>query len=116
MHHDNRLGDPSQREFDFRSCSSAVTADVMFDQIPKLKGDQEVITLSAGRLHEHVHRQISLTHHFRWQRCRAHQSFESMRLSMVGLGAGGNVCGQDRSGKYQLALGHNRLGHPRTGL
>jgi hypothetical protein len=66
MHHDNRLGDSSQRDFDFRSCSSAVAADVMYDQIPKLKGDQQVITLSAGRLHGRAHRQISLTHHFRW--------------------------------------------------
>lgn len=52
IHYNDRLGDPSQRDFDFRSCSGAVMADVMYDQVPALKGDQQIILLSAGRFSE----------------------------------------------------------------
>lgn len=48
IHTDERLGDPSARNFDFRSCSGAVIADVQKDQIPKINGNQQVILLSAG--------------------------------------------------------------------
>jgi hypothetical protein len=66
VHQDDRLGDPSQRDFDFRSCSGAVIAEVMNNQVPELKGGQEIILLSAGRLYPCARRLISLTQYPRW--------------------------------------------------
>jgi hypothetical protein len=66
VHQDDRLGDPSQRDFDFRSCSGAVIAEVMNNQVPELKGGQEIILLSAGRLYPCARRPISLTQYPRW--------------------------------------------------
>ncbi|KAF3392625.1 hypothetical protein F1880_008918 [Penicillium rolfsii] len=47
-HTDERLGDPSARNFEFRSCSGAVIDDVLKKQIPYINGNQQVILLSAG--------------------------------------------------------------------
>jgi hypothetical protein len=48
IHTDERLRDPSARNFDFRSCSGAVIDDVLKKQIPYINGNQQVILLSAG--------------------------------------------------------------------
>jgi hypothetical protein len=49
INEDPRLGDPAGRTFQFESCSGAVIADVIKDQIPSLDADQQVILLSAGK-------------------------------------------------------------------
>jgi hypothetical protein len=49
IHHDSRLGDPTIRTFQFKSCSGALTADVVNDQIPKIDSNQQIILLSAGK-------------------------------------------------------------------
>lgn len=48
INNDGRLGDPSKRQFQFRSCSGAVIDDVLTKQIPAIDGGQQVIVLSAG--------------------------------------------------------------------
>ncbi|UKZ74641.1 hypothetical protein TrVFT333_002311 [Trichoderma virens FT-333] len=48
LNEDPRLGDPAGRNFQFASCSGAVTQDVIDKQIPELDGGQQVILLSAG--------------------------------------------------------------------
>ncbi|KAJ0413256.1 fibronectin type III domain protein [Aspergillus carlsbadensis] len=48
VNQDERLGDPAGRTFQFKSCSGAVIADVINDQIPLLSSNQQVILLSAG--------------------------------------------------------------------
>ncbi|KAJ5475502.1 hypothetical protein N7539_007789 [Penicillium diatomitis] len=48
IHNDGRLGDPASRTFQFKSCSGALTADVINNQIPQISGNQQVILLSAG--------------------------------------------------------------------
>lgn len=50
LNEDPRLGDPAGRNFQFASCSGAVTQDVIDKQIPELDGGQQVILLSAGKL------------------------------------------------------------------
>lgn len=45
---DERLGDPANRNFQFQSCSGAVTTDVIGKQIPNIDNAQQVILLSAG--------------------------------------------------------------------
>ena len=47
---DARLGDPSKRNFQFRSCSGAVIDDILKEQIPQVDSGQQVILLSAGGL------------------------------------------------------------------
>jgi hypothetical protein len=48
IHHDDRIGDPAARTFQFKSCSGALTADVLGEQIPAIDAGQEVILLSIG--------------------------------------------------------------------
>ncbi|KAL2859377.1 SGNH hydrolase-type esterase domain-containing protein [Aspergillus pseudodeflectus] len=48
IHQDERLGDPGTRNFQFKSCSGAVTKDVLETQIPAIDNDQQVILLSIG--------------------------------------------------------------------
>ncbi|TLD05009.1 uncharacterized protein PgNI_09260 [Pyricularia grisea] len=48
IHTDGRLGNPSTRSFQFKSCSGAVVKDVVEKQIPSLDSLQQVILLSAG--------------------------------------------------------------------
>ncbi|QIW96307.1 hypothetical protein AMS68_001825 [Peltaster fructicola] len=45
---DLRLGDLAKRNFQFLSCSGAVSKDVIEKQLPRLEGNQDVILLSAG--------------------------------------------------------------------
>ncbi|KAH7128006.1 SGNH hydrolase-type esterase domain-containing protein [Dactylonectria estremocensis] len=45
---DERLGDAANRNFQFKSCSGAVSKDVLEQQIPALDADQQVILLSIG--------------------------------------------------------------------
>lgn len=49
MNTDSRLGDPSKRKFQFKSCSGAVTSDVLNIQIPSLDSGQNAIMLSIGK-------------------------------------------------------------------
>jgi len=48
INQDSRLGDPSARKFQFKSCSGAVAQDVLDDQIPNIDGNQQAILLSVG--------------------------------------------------------------------
>ncbi|KAF2150904.1 hypothetical protein K461DRAFT_270289 [Myriangium duriaei CBS 260.36] len=48
IHHDERLGDPNNRNFQFRSCSGAITTDVVEKQIPTIDANQQAILVSAG--------------------------------------------------------------------
>jgi hypothetical protein len=48
IHTDERLGDEAARNFQFESCSGAVTSDVLKKQIPALNANQQVILISAG--------------------------------------------------------------------
>ncbi len=48
LNNDPRLGDPKRREFEFRSCSGAVTREVIDNQVSELASDQQVILLSTG--------------------------------------------------------------------
>ncbi|KAF4436965.1 integrin alpha n-terminal [Fusarium austroafricanum] len=48
VNQDSRIGNPSERTFQFLSCSGAVTKDVLDKQIPKLDDNQDAITLSIG--------------------------------------------------------------------
>lgn len=48
VNQDSRLGDSSNRKFQFESCSGAVINDVIENQIPNLDSNQQVILLSAG--------------------------------------------------------------------
>lgn len=49
VNEDPRLGDPSDREFQFKSCSGAVTTDILEKQIPEISNNQQIILLSAGQ-------------------------------------------------------------------
>jgi len=51
INNDDRLGDPGKRNFQFKSCSGAVTKDVLEKQIPSIDGGQQVILLSIGKLY-----------------------------------------------------------------
>lgn len=46
---DERLGDPAKRKFQFKSCSGAVTKDVLEKQIPSIDSGQQAILLSIGK-------------------------------------------------------------------
>ncbi|KAF4995624.1 hypothetical protein FGRMN_5016 [Fusarium graminum] len=46
LNQDSSIGDPSTRKFQFLSCSGAVMKDVVDNQIPKIDGNQDAITLS----------------------------------------------------------------------
>ncbi|KAL6229677.1 SGNH hydrolase-type esterase domain-containing protein [Aspergillus navahoensis] len=48
VNQDERLGDPANRNFQFRSCSGAVIKDVLEKQIPAIDNDQQAILLSIG--------------------------------------------------------------------
>lgn len=48
IHQDPRLGDEEDRDFQFESCSGALTQDVIDDQIPELNSGQQIIMVSAG--------------------------------------------------------------------
>ncbi|OBS29554.1 hypothetical protein FPOA_03491 [Fusarium poae] len=48
LNQDERLGDPSKRNFQFLSCSGAVMKDVVDKQIPNMDSNQDAITLSIG--------------------------------------------------------------------
>lgn len=48
INNDPTLGDPSNRTFQFLSCSGAVTKDVLETQIPNLSSNQQAILLSIG--------------------------------------------------------------------
>ncbi|KAF4990980.1 hypothetical protein FDECE_14187 [Fusarium decemcellulare] len=48
INQDERLGNPSNRKFQFKSCSGAVIQNVIEDQIPSIDSDQQIILLSAG--------------------------------------------------------------------
>jgi hypothetical protein len=49
VHQDEQLGDPTARKFQFKSCSGALTTEVLSDQIPALDANQQVILLSIGK-------------------------------------------------------------------
>lgn len=46
---DPRLGDPRSRNFQFKSCSGAVTTEILERQIPDISSNQQLILLSAGQ-------------------------------------------------------------------
>ncbi|KAF5264513.1 hypothetical protein FOXYS1_4726 [Fusarium oxysporum] len=48
INQDERLGDPSKRNFQFKSCSGAVIRNVIEDQLPSIDSDQQIILLSTG--------------------------------------------------------------------
>ncbi|KAK2761656.1 hypothetical protein FQN54_001484 [Arachnomyces sp. PD_36] len=48
INNDERLGDPSTRNFQFKSCSGALTQDVLDEQIPAIDSEQQAILLSVG--------------------------------------------------------------------
>jgi hypothetical protein len=50
INQDERLGDPSKRNFQFKSCSGAVIRNVIEDQLPSIDSDQQIVLLSAGKL------------------------------------------------------------------
>ncbi|KND93383.1 Lipase 1 [Tolypocladium ophioglossoides CBS 100239] len=48
INEDPRLGDKSNRKFQFHSCSGAVIKDILDEQIPRVDSSQQAILLSAG--------------------------------------------------------------------
>ncbi|RYC89779.1 hypothetical protein BFJ63_vAg7437 [Fusarium oxysporum f. sp. narcissi] len=48
INQDERLGDPSKRNFQFKSCSGAVIRNVIEDQLLSIDSDQQIILLSTG--------------------------------------------------------------------
>lgn len=47
---DDRLGgSDTKRDFQFKSCSGAVSSDVLEKQIPEISDDQQAILLSVGK-------------------------------------------------------------------
>ncbi len=48
INEDGRMGGPAGRTFQFLACSGATSKDMVKNQIPATKGNQQLITLSAG--------------------------------------------------------------------